>query len=621
MKIYLGDLVYDTITTNYVVPLNVAYVAAHIKEKYRGEVDIAIFKYPKDLEQALRNSPPNVLGLSHYSWNARLDVLFIEMAKRLNPNIITVMGGPHIRTDPRGIQTYFSANTALDYYILFEGEEPFSDLVGKIIGGHRRPEPPPNCAAIVDGELIFEPVSFAKKSKQINLPSPYLAGLLDPFLANPNIIPLLETNRGCPFGCAYCTWGIAALSKVRQRPLGVVYEEIDYVAEKSVGQVNWIFCDANFGLLPRDVDIAKKLREVMDKKGYPTNVTLWHSKNTSQRNIEISNIFQEKTVYIAIQSTDPVVLKISGRGNVNILDINKHIDHFKKNKLDVMTDILIGLPGESAESHLKTLDTAFDMGFAKIHPYNIRMLPGSKYESDEYRRKYEVKTKYRPIFGAYGIYDGKIVFELEESIRATRDMTEVELDNFKVLHWLIYFSWNIGIFKPILRYGQKHGLRPSTVLYKLSLSKHPLLRNAFDDMKEKSMSEWFKTPKEMIQFYEQHKNFEELIDNFVKLNPLYIALVYQDAHIFQALQNELVAILRTDLKAKEIYNQDITESLLDFSEKLICKDLLQKGYRLRSIYPGEILSIALNDTDLSKEDVLEIEFYRPKEYVKFSNFI
>ncbi len=62
------------------------------------------------------------------------------------------------------------------------------------------------------------------------------------------------------------------------------------------------------------------------------------------------------------------------------------------------------------------------------------------------------------------------------------------------------------------------------------------------------------------------------------------------------------------------------ESLLDFSEKLICKDLLQKGYRLRSIYPGEILSIALNDTDLSKEDVLEIEFYRPEEYVEFCNY-
>ena len=72
LKIYLGDLVYDTITTNYVVPLNVAYVAAHIKEKYPGEVDIAIFKYPKDLEKALRNNPPDILGLSHYSWNARL---------------------------------------------------------------------------------------------------------------------------------------------------------------------------------------------------------------------------------------------------------------------------------------------------------------------------------------------------------------------------------------------------------------------------------------------------------------------------------------------------------------------------------------------------------------------
>ena len=31
--------------------------------------------------------------------------------------------------------------------------------------------------------------------------------------------------------------------------------------------------------------------------------------------------------------------------------------------LRVGTDILIGLPGETAESHLNTLSTAFDIGF------------------------------------------------------------------------------------------------------------------------------------------------------------------------------------------------------------------------------------------------------------------
>ena len=129
LKIYLGDLVYDTINTNYVVPLNVAYIAAYVKQRYPGEVDITIFKYPKDLENALRTNPPDILGLSNYSWNTRLDVLFLKMAKRLNPNVVTVMGGPQIRTDPDGVQSYLKTNPDLDYYVLREGEEPFADLL------------------------------------------------------------------------------------------------------------------------------------------------------------------------------------------------------------------------------------------------------------------------------------------------------------------------------------------------------------------------------------------------------------------------------------------------------------------------------------------------------------
>jgi putative methyltransferase len=620
LKIYLADLVYDTIKTNYVVPLNVAYLAACANERYQGEIDITIFKYPKNLEQAMRDGPPDILGLSHYSWNSRLDILFTKLAKRLNPDVITVMGGPHIRPEPHSIQAYLSEHRTLDYYILNEGEEPFSALVDKVFGGDSRAELPSGCAAIVDGELVFEPISFNKQAKQIDLPSPYLSGWLDPFLADTNMIPLFETNRGCPFGCVYCTWGISALSKVRQRPLEVVFEEIDYVAEKSVGQVNWIFCDANFGLLARDVDIAKKIRKVINKKGYPINVTLWYSKNTSQRNIEITKIVGSKTGYVAIQSADPVVLKSSGRGNICIEDLKSHVDYYKDNGSEVATDILIGLPDESAESHLKTLNTAFDIGFNKICPYNIRLLPGSKYESDEYRRKYDVKTKYRPVFGAYGIYDGKIVLELEESVRATKDMSEEKLDSFKVLHWLIYFMWNSGLFRPVLHFGQQCGVNPCAVLHRLSSSAHPLLKETFQMMKQGSMEEWFDRPEEMISFYKQEDNFGGLVNNFNKLNFLYIAVVYQNIEIYSALENELVTILMDEVTKLNKANPMIIEGLLDFTSKLLCKDLLQEEFCIRKKYPGEVASIALDRSGLSDEESVEVEIYRDAQAAAFCDY-
>jgi len=38
------------------------------------------------------------------------------------------------------------------------------------------------------------------------------------------------------------------------------------VAERSPAK-HWVFADANFGILPRDLDIARKMREIAQKYG------------------------------------------------------------------------------------------------------------------------------------------------------------------------------------------------------------------------------------------------------------------------------------------------------------------------------------------------------------------
>lgn len=620
LKIYLCDLVYDTVKTNYVVPLNIAYLAAYIKKQYTDSVDIKLFKYPRELEKAISISPPDMIGFSNYSWNERLNHLLIKMVKRKNPKVLTVMGGPNIRTDNDGIKTYLSDNPQLDYYILFEGEEPLGNLVGKTLAKDETPAPPLGCATIVKGELRFQPLDNRKRSKQIDLPSPYLTGLLDHFLADSNFIPLFETNRGCPFGCTYCTWGIAALSKVRQRPLDIVYQEMDYVAEKSAKQVDWIFCDANFGILKRDVEIAKKIRQIMDRYGHPINVTLWHSKNTGQRNIEIAKLIKDSDGYIAIQSSDPVVLKNCGRGNIKPDDLKTQIYYYKENNFEVSTDILIGLPGETAQSHRDTLETAFKLGFGKIHPYNIRMLPGSQYESKNDRLRYGIKTKFRPIFGAYGIYDGQKIFEIEESVRSTKDMSESELESFKIVHWLIYFCWDIGLFKPLLKFGHKHGANPGIVLYKLSNSSHPELIDLFSKMRAESMAEWFESRQAMIQHYSHKNHFDKLANSFVKLNSLWIARLYQDAGILSTLLSETENIIKKIIINDDKETEKSLKGILQITNKLRCKDLLEKDFVSKERVMREALSYVLNTSELPKTEFINVEIYRNRDDTIFSNY-
>ncbi len=616
VRIFLADLVYDTVRTNYVVPLNIAFIAAFLQEKHGQEVEVSLFKYPSELERHMRSSPPDLLGLSHYSWNERLNRVFLSLAKTLNPDAVTVMGGPNIRVDADGIRTLLEENPLLDYYILFEGEESFSSLVSMLLEGKN--EVPDGCAKLSCGKLEYRPQDQKKKSRELDYPSPYLSGLLDRFLSDPDFIPLFETNRGCPFGCTYCTWGISALSKVRKRPLQVVFDEFQYVAEKSAGQVNWIFCDANFGMLERDVEIARKVREIMDSRGFPIHVTLWHSKNTSSRNIEIAKIIKNSDGYIAIQSTDPAVLDAAGRGTIRFEHLVRQVEYYREQGLEVLTDILIGLPGETAQSHLKTLEDAFDLGFGKIQPYNIRMLPGSQYESAIDRKKFGVKTKFRPIFGAYGSYAGQNVFEIEESVRATSSMSESELEDFKLLHWLIYLCWNNGLCKSILRFGKMHGLNPATALDRLRNTDKPELNALFLKMRKQSMSEWFETREEAIEYYRDPLNFETMKKNFVKLNPLWIAQVFQDPRIVSALFSELAGIIESAIGEEN--SRNLLSELASIEGRMISSNLLQEAFTEEISASGEALALLLDDPSLAGQAVVKALIYRDPEEVALCNY-
>jgi hypothetical protein len=114
IRIYLADLVYDTIDSNFTVPLNIAYIAASVHAKFTNQVEIRLFKFPKDLEIALKETPPDVLGLSHYSWNSRLSISMAETAKTIDNNIVTVMGGPNIRTSSSDLQSFLITNEKIE---------------------------------------------------------------------------------------------------------------------------------------------------------------------------------------------------------------------------------------------------------------------------------------------------------------------------------------------------------------------------------------------------------------------------------------------------------------------------------------------------------------------------
>ena len=111
---------------------------------------------------------------------------------------------------------------------------------------NKKTDIPKNIVFLKKNGELFDSGRRPLTKEASNIISPYLSGDLDEFL-DLNMVPLLETNRGCPFRCSFCAWGMASHDLVRRLDMDNTLQEIEYIAQRSKVN-NWIICDANFGL-------------------------------------------------------------------------------------------------------------------------------------------------------------------------------------------------------------------------------------------------------------------------------------------------------------------------------------------------------------------------------------
>ena len=137
LKIFLADLIHDRHIYNYSVPLNVGYITAMANKELGKEIETKIFKFPDNLINEIKASPPDVLALSNYDWNVNLNKAIIQISRKINPDIFVVMGGPNIRKKPEGIKEYLLSHDT-DIYVVNEGEDAFCAVMKYILGYRKK---------------------------------------------------------------------------------------------------------------------------------------------------------------------------------------------------------------------------------------------------------------------------------------------------------------------------------------------------------------------------------------------------------------------------------------------------------------------------------------------------
>ena len=108
MKIFFGDLVHNWAGNGvWTIPLNIGYIASYSQKKAKEinlDITTRLFKDPTDIIEAIKSEKPDVLALSYYVWNENLNSKIMTIAKKANPNVLNIGGGPHFTNINTNIQ-------------------------------------------------------------------------------------------------------------------------------------------------------------------------------------------------------------------------------------------------------------------------------------------------------------------------------------------------------------------------------------------------------------------------------------------------------------------------------------------------------------------------------------
>lgn len=322
-----------------------------------------------DLIKDIKEINPRYIVFNAASTTLENDVLFLEHAKKINKDIITVAKGAHF---------LFKDTEALNKYkyldIVIRGEVEFA--IKDILSGKDLSD--------------IEGITYKKDGEIIqNKPRPFIENLDDiPYPARDlidnsiytrpdtgEVQAVIKVSRGCPYHCFFCLATPVSGSKVRTRSPENILGEIKECYEK-YGIKNFIFWSDLFNF---DHEWVKNLCNlIIDSK---LNITFSTNTRADSADIETAKLMKKagcSLVSIGIESGSNELLKKMGK-KITTDDIIKTVKMFKKLGIKIYGYYVIGLPWETEETFRETFLFAKKLNTEYVSFYTATALVGTKF--------------------------------------------------------------------------------------------------------------------------------------------------------------------------------------------------------------------------------------------------
>jgi radical SAM superfamily enzyme YgiQ (UPF0313 family) len=385
------------------MPLSLGYIkaTAYADSGIRAAADIQICSFrgsdtaSEIIHALLTQSPPDILAFSVFGWNLYRFAAVAEVYRQLRPDGWIVMGGTHVANQAERLCRLFPA---LDVVANGEGEFIFRDLLQAYLGGLNKNELDhiPGISFQRDGRVVTTP-ERARIANLDDIPSPFLEGILpyrDKYGKATYAVVLLETNRGCPYKCAFCYWGGAIGQRVRAFSRERLREELNLFAREGVESI--ALCDANLGMLPGDEVFIDDVIRVKERYGYPLNIESSWAKNKGERFFKIVRKMKQaglrSSFTLALQSLEEKALDNMHRRNMQLNEFEDLAKWMREEGLDTYAELIWGLPGETADTFIEGYDRISEH-VSKIAIYPHLILPNTDF--DKNRDRYGLVTMRR----------------------------------------------------------------------------------------------------------------------------------------------------------------------------------------------------------------------------------
>lgn len=260
----------------------------------------------------------------------------------------------------------------------------------------------------------------------------------------------VETSRGCPMGCAYCTSGGTQL---RLKPLERVREELTLLHSKGVRDIRLL--DRTFNLpYERSCALLKMFREEFPDIHFHLEIHPQFLNDELKKELSSAKPGQLH-LEAGIQTLDESVQQLIGRKSPPDKALEGLRFLCNTGRFETHADLLAGLPGQTLKSLFKDIDTLLEVSPAEIQLEVLKILPGTplKQQTEEFGIVYAPEPPYDV---------------MKTSCMTTADILEARLAsrlldllaNHAVLHGVLrtMYRENPQVFPALLTFFKERGL-------------------------------------------------------------------------------------------------------------------------------------------------------------------